>query len=40
MEIKSGATFTADWTATLRKLSALFGDAALQPGIIFGGEGQ
>ena len=40
VEIKSGATFNKDWTAALRKLSALFGDAALQPGIVFGGEGQ
>lgn len=40
VEIKSGATFSKDWTAALRKLSALFGDAALPPGIIFGGEGQ
>lgn len=40
VEIKSGATFSSDWTASLRKLSALFGDAALPPGIIYGGEGQ
>lgn len=40
VEIKSGATFSGDWTAALRKLSALFGDAALPPGIVFGGEGQ
>jgi len=40
VEIKSGATFSSDWTAALRKLSALFGDAALPPGIVFGGEGQ
>ncbi len=40
VEIKSGATFSSDWTTALRKLSDLFGDAALQPGIIFGGEGQ
>ena len=39
VEIKSGATFSGDWTTALRKLSALFGDAALPPGIIFGGEG-
>ncbi len=40
VEIKSGSTFSNDWTAALRKLSALFGDAALPPGIIYGGEGQ
>ena len=40
VEIKSGATFSSDWTAALRKLSTLFGDAALSPGIIFGGDGQ
>ena len=38
IEIKSGATFSADWIAALRKLSVLFGDEALQPGIIYGGE--
>ena len=38
VEIKSGTTFSADWSAALRKLSALFGDAALPPGIIDGGE--
>jgi predicted AAA+ superfamily ATPase len=38
VEIKSGTTFSADWSAALRKLSALFGDAALPPGIIYGGE--
>ncbi|MDO8262611.1 MAG: ATP-binding protein [Gallionella sp.] len=40
VEIKSGSTFSTDWTAALRKLSALFGDAALPPGIVFGGEGR
>jgi len=40
VEIKSGSTFSSDWTAALRKLSAIFGDAALQPGIVYGGEGQ
>ena len=40
VEIKSGSTFSNDWTAALRKLSALFGDAALPPGIVFGGEGR
>jgi predicted AAA+ superfamily ATPase len=40
VEIKSGSTFSSDWTAALRKLSALFGDAALPPGIVYGGEGQ
>lgn len=40
VEIKSGATFSSDWAATLRKLSALFGDEALPPGIVYGGEGQ
>jgi predicted AAA+ superfamily ATPase len=39
VEIKSGATFSGDWTAALRKLSTLFGDAALLPGIIYGGDG-
>jgi hypothetical protein len=38
-EIKSGSIFSNDWTAALRKLSALFGDAALPPGIVHGGEG-
>lgn len=38
VEIKSGLTFSSDWTAALRKLSALFGDEASQPGIIYGGE--
>lgn len=40
VEIKSGSTFSGDWTAALRKLSHLFGDAALPPGIVYGGEGQ
>jgi predicted AAA+ superfamily ATPase len=40
VEIKSGSTFSSDWTAGLRKLSALFGDAALAPGIVYGGDGQ
>lgn len=40
VEIKSGSTFSSDWTAALRKLSALFGDAALPPGIVYGGGGQ
>lgn len=40
VEIKSGATFSGDWIAPLRKLSALFGEAALTPGIIYGGDGQ
>lgn len=40
VEIKSGSTFSSDWTAALRKLSAIFGDAALPPGIVYGGEGQ
>ena len=40
VEIKSGSTFSNDCTAALRKLSALFGDAALPPGIVYGGEGQ
>jgi len=40
VEIKSGSTFSSDWIAALRKLSALFGDAALLPGIIYGGDGQ
>lgn len=40
LEIKSGATFGSDWAAPLRKLSALFGDAALPPWIVYGGEGQ
>ena len=40
VEIKSGSTFSSDWTAGLRKLSALFGDAALPPGIVYGGDGQ
>lgn len=40
VEIKSGSTFSNDWTASLRKLSSMFGDAALAPGIVYGGEGQ
>jgi predicted AAA+ superfamily ATPase len=40
VEIKSGSTFSSDWTEALRKLSALFGNAALPPGIVYGGEGQ
>lgn len=40
VEIKSGATFGSDWATALRKLSALFGDEALPPWIIYGGEGQ
>jgi len=40
VEIKSGATFSSDWIAALRKQSALFGDAALPPGIVYGGDGQ
>jgi len=40
VEIKSGATFSSDWTTALRKLSVLFGDAALPPGIVYGGDGQ
>lgn len=40
VEIKSGATFGSDWTSALRKLSTLFGDAALPSGIIYGGDGQ
>ena len=40
VEIKSGSTFSSDWIAGLRKLSALFGDAALPPGIVYGGDGQ
>ena len=40
VEIKSGATFSNDWTSALRKLLALFGDAALPPGIVYGGDGQ
>ena len=38
VEIKSGATFSGDWIAPLRKLSALLGDEALPPWVIFGGE--
>ena len=40
VEIKSGATFSRDWTAVLHKLTGLFGDSALQPRIMYGGEGQ
>ena len=40
VEIKSGSTFSSDWTAALRKLSVIFGDAALPPGIVYGGEVQ
>lgn len=39
VEIKSGSTFSTDWIAALHKLSALFGDEALQPGILYGGDG-
>jgi predicted AAA+ superfamily ATPase len=38
VEIKSGMTFSPDWIAPLRKLSALFGDQALPPCVIYGGE--
>ncbi len=40
VEIKSGSTFSNDWTVALRKLSALFGDSALPPGIVYGGDEQ
>ena len=40
IEIKSGATFSGDWTVAVRKLSVLFGDAALPPNIVYGGDGQ
>lgn len=40
VEMKSGATFSTDWTNALRKLSDLFGDAVLSPGIAYGGEGR
>lgn len=40
VEIKSGATFSGDWIAPLRKLSALLGDEALPPWVIFGGNAK
>ena len=40
VEIKSGATFSGDWIAPLRKLSALFGDEALPPWVIYGGDAE
>lgn len=40
VEIKSGSTFCSDWAAPLRKLATLFGDTALPPGIIYGGDGR
>jgi hypothetical protein len=40
VEIKSGATFSGDWISGLRKLTTLFGDAALPPKIVYGGDGQ
>ncbi len=40
VEIKSGATFSSDWSAALRKLSGLFGPTALPPVILYGGSGR
>jgi hypothetical protein len=40
VEIKSGATFSSDWIPSIRKLSALLGDEALPPWVIFGGEAE
>lgn len=38
VEIKSGATFSANWLDAARKWASFAGDAALPPGIIYGGE--
>lgn len=37
VEIKSGATFAADWPVAARKWQAIAGDEALPPWIIYGG---
>jgi len=39
IEIKSGSTFAADWTKSLKKWQALAGSDALTPQVIFGGTG-
>jgi predicted AAA+ superfamily ATPase len=39
VEIKSGATFSGDWAKVLHKLAVVFGDEALPPRIVFGGDG-
>jgi predicted AAA+ superfamily ATPase len=38
IEIKSGATFVADWLAAARKWTSFAGDSALPPWIVYGGE--
>lgn len=40
VEIKSGATFASDWPSAILKWKALEGNSALEPWIIFGGEGD
>lgn len=38
VEIKSGATFAADWPAAARKWASFAGEAALPPWIVYGGD--
>lgn len=40
IEIKSGATFVADWLAAARKWTSFAGDAAQPPWIVYGGDGS
>lgn len=40
VEIKSGATFASDWPGAILKWKTLAGSSALEPWIIFGGEGD
>ena len=37
VEVKSGATFAADWLATVRKWQGFAGDDALSPWVVYGG---
>ena len=40
MEIKSGSTFASDWPVAARKWQSFAGDEALQPMIVYGGDGN
>jgi len=40
VEIKSGATFAADWIAAPQRLAARMGDEAQMPWIVHGGKGD
>ena len=40
VEIKSGSTFSSDWTVQARRWAAQVGDEALAPIIVFGGSGR